>query len=164
MRKYLVFAITALTLVVLSGCGGKQTPEPVTYTIEMSEYAFNPSTIEVQVGQQVTFEMVNKGALEHEIMFGREVVTMNGHPSGYQQDMFATAGVEPEVTMMEGMQEGGHEAGHSGFMLTLAKTGDTASMTFRATKEMVGEWEMGCFSLDGVHYTSGMKGLFVVKP
>jgi hypothetical protein len=26
------------------------------------------------------------------------------------------------------------------------------------TEEMIGEWEMGCFSLDGVHYTSGMVG------
>jgi hypothetical protein len=91
-------------------------------------------------------------------------MTMDGHPSGYQQELFEVAGVEPEVTMMEGMQEGGHEAGHTGFMVTLAKTGDTALMTFPVTKEMVGEWEMGCFELDGVHYTSGMKGKFIVTP
>jgi hypothetical protein len=29
---------------------------------------------------------------------------------------------------------------------------------------MVGEWEIGCFSLDGVHYTSGMKGTIIVNP
>jgi plastocyanin len=164
MRKYLVLAITVLALVFLSGCGSQETLEPVTYMLEMTEYAFTPATIEVQVGQQVTLELVNKGALEHEIMIGREVMMMNGHPSGYQQDMFAVAGVEPKVTMMEGMQEGEHPEGHSGFMVTLPKPGDTATMTFQVTQEMVGEWEIGCFSLDGVHYTSGMKGLFVVKP
>jgi uncharacterized cupredoxin-like copper-binding protein len=29
---------------------------------------------------------------------------------------------------------------------------------------MVGEWEIGCFSQDGVHYDAGMKGTFVVSP
>jgi uncharacterized cupredoxin-like copper-binding protein len=29
---------------------------------------------------------------------------------------------------------------------------------------MVGEWEMGCFEQDGVHYDAGMKGTLVVNP
>jgi hypothetical protein len=27
---------------------------------------------------------------------------------------------------------------------------------------MLGEWEMGCFELDGVHYDQGMVGTFIV--
>jgi plastocyanin len=164
MRQRLLFILIVFIAVLLSGCGGQQTLEPVTYTIEMTEYAFNPDSIEVQVGQEVTLELINLGALEHEIMFGRDVMEMGGKPSGYMLDMFEHAGVEPVVTMMEGMAEGGHEEEHSGFMVVLEKTGDTATLTFPVTKEMVGEWEMGCFELDGVHYTSGMKGVFTVTP
>jgi plastocyanin len=134
----------------------------------MTEYAFTPSTIEAKVGQQVTLNLVNKGSLEHEIMFGRDVMMMNDHPSGYQHDMFEEAGVEPTVMMMEnmeGMEESEHEEeAHSGFMVFLAKTGDEATLTFTVSEDMVGEWEMGCFELEGVHYTSGMVGKFIVQP
>ncbi len=61
----------------------KQTSEPVTYTIEMSKYAFTPNTIEAKVGQQVTLELVNNGTLEHEIMFGRDTMMMEDRPNGY---------------------------------------------------------------------------------
>ena len=61
----------------------KQTSEPVTYTIEMSKYAFSPNTIEAKVGQQVTLELVNNGTLEHEIMFGRYTMMMEDRPNGY---------------------------------------------------------------------------------
>lgn len=164
MRKYSYYLIVVCVAILLTACGQK-TPEPVTYTIEMTEYAFTPSTIEAQVGQQVTLNLVNKGSLEHEIMFGREVMMMDGHPNGYQHDMFEEAGVEPEVMMMEGMEEGGHEEeGHTGFMVLLPKAGDQATMTFTVTKDMAGEWEIGCFELEGVHYQSGMVGKFIVNP
>lgn len=153
-----------LAMLVLSAACAQSTPEPVTYTIEMSEYAFNPDTIEAKVGQQVTLNLVNKGALEHEIMFGRNVMMMDNHPSGYQEDMFEMAGVEPDVMMMEEMESmgEGEEEGHSGFMVHLPETGSEATITFTATDDMVGEWEMGCFELDGVHYNSGMVGKFTV--
>lgn len=159
--KYILILVAA---VVLAACA-RSTPEPVTYTIEMTEYAFNPATIEVQAGQQVTLNVVNRGTLEHEIMFGRDVMMMDNHPNGYQTDMFEEAGVEPEVMMMEGMEEGGHEEeGHTGFMVLLPEPGAEATITFTATPEMVGEWEMGCFELEGVHYNSGMVGKFIVNP
>lgn len=173
MKKIVYSLIVVFIAAFLSACA-KKTPEPVTYTIDMTEYAFEPDTIEAQVGQQVTFNLVNKGALEHEIMFGRDVMMMNNRPSGYQHDMFQEAGIEPDVMMMEnpdsmegmeGMGESEHdEEGHTGFMVLLPKTGDQASMTFTVTKDMVGEWEMGCFELEGVHYNSGMVGKFVVSP
>jgi uncharacterized cupredoxin-like copper-binding protein len=153
--------------ILLVACA-KQTPEPVTYTIEMSEYAFSPNTIEAKVGQQVTLELVNKGTLEHEIMFGHDVMMMNSRPNGYQSDMFEMANVEPQVMRMrEGMSEMGeseHGADHTGFMVVLPKANDSATLTFTVTKDMQGEWEIGCFSQEGVHYDAGMKGKFVVNP
>ena len=139
------------------------------FTIEMSEYAFTPDTIEVKVGQQVTLNLVNKGTLEHEIMFGRNVMMMDGHPNGYMEDMFDAAHIEPMVMTKGEQAEGGHEVsghaeeGHTGFMVLLPATGDEASLSFTVTKDMAGEWEMGCFELEGVHYTAGMVGKFIVS-
>lgn len=159
----------SLTVVLIStllvACA-QQAPEPVNYTIELSEYAFSPDTIEAKVGQQVTINLVNKGLLEHEIMFGREVEVTNNRPDGYHTDMFEMAGIEPEVMQdeMADMGESMHGAEHTGFMVILPKSESQATMTFTVTKDMEGEWEIGCFSQEGVHYDAGMKGKFVVKP
>lgn len=154
-----------LAIFVLTACS-QAAPEPVSFDIHMSEYAFEPADIEVQVGQQVTLNLINDGVLEHEIMFGREVMMMENRPSGYQQDMFEVAGIEPEVMQpeaaMESMEEEDHAEEHSGFMVILPHTGDTATLTFTANEAMEGEWEMGCFEQDGVHYTAGMVGSFTV--
>ena len=151
--------------VSLAACAG-QAPEPVTYTVELSEYAFTPQTIEAQVGQEVTITWVNAGTLEHEVMFGREVKLMDNRPDGFHTDMFQMAGVEPKV-MQEQMAEmsgSTHGPSHTGFMIVLPKTGNQATMTFKVTDDMEGEWEIGCFSQEGVHYDAGMIGKFVVKP
>jgi uncharacterized cupredoxin-like copper-binding protein len=131
----------------------------------MTEFAFTPNTIEAKVGQEVTLNLVNKGALEHEIMFGHNVMMMNGLPNGYQEDMFASAGIEPEVMMAGGgMNDMAMAEDHAGFMVLLPKNGDQATMTFTVTKDMVGEWEIGCFEQDGVHYNAGMVGKLIVTP
>ena len=156
-----------LTASILLAACAKQAPEPVTYAINMSEFAFSPNTIEAKVGQQITLELENTGTLEHEIMFGQEVMMMNNRPGGYQSDMFEMANLEPQVMMQEGMSgmgESGFGTDHRGFMIVLPKTSGKATMTFTVTKDMQGEWEFGCFSQDGVHYDAGMKGKFVVKP
>jgi plastocyanin len=166
--KRLGLVLLLLTASILVAACAQQTPEPVTYTIQMSEYAFTPDTIEAKVGQQVTLELVNNGTLEHELMFGRDVMMMDNRPNGYRSDMFLMANVEPQVIMMDegmsGMGESVHGAGHTGFMLVLPKTRDKATLTFTVTENMQGEWEYGCFSQEGVHYDAGMKGKFVVKP
>lgn len=171
MRKVWMIAFI-LAVAALAGCArATPAPEPVTYTIEMSEYAFSPDVIEVQVGQPVTIELLNVGALEHELMFGRTVMKMNNRPNGFEQDLFETAGVEPQVQEMiaasaEGemdhMEEDTHIENHEGFMVLLPKSGDRATITFTPTNDMVGEWELGCFEQEGVHYDAGMKGKLVV--
>ena len=73
-------------------------------TINMEEYAFTPADLEFQVGQEVTLHLTNSGALEHEIMFGRDVMMMGGMPNGFNVDMFETAGVEPVVSVEMSME------------------------------------------------------------
>jgi hypothetical protein len=60
----------------------------------------------------------------------------------------------------EHMEEGEHA--HSGFMVLVPAAKDTYTMSFTVTEDMLGEWEIGCFLLDGVHYISGMVGTLTV--
>jgi plastocyanin len=156
---------------LLAACAGGQPesspkPEPVKYTVEMTEYTFQPNEIQAKVGQEVTIELANSGVLEHELMIGRDVKMANNRPDGYEQDMFASADVEPMVIGGQGdsMDMSGHGSEHTGFMVIVPNGSEKATVTFTATEDMVGEWEIGCFSQDGVHYDAGMKGKFVVSP
>lgn len=145
-------------------CSGVKS-EPVTYTIDMTEYAFTPNTLDLKVGQEVILELTNSGQIAHEIMIGQSVKIENQHPSGYLKDLFEVGKVKPEIlSATEGAgetHENEHE--HGGFMIVLPKTGDKVVLRFKVTPAMIGEWEMGCFEQDGVHYTSGMKGVVRVS-
>ena len=70
--------------------------------------------------------------------------------------------MDEEGEQMEGMEGDEHmeegEHAHSGFMVTVPAAKDTYTMSFTVTEDMLGEWEIGCFLLDGVHYDSGMVG------
>jgi plastocyanin len=175
MRKIGWITFLVAIPLILAACSSQAPPEPLEMTINMAEYAFTPADLEFQVGQVVTLHLTNSGALEHEIMFGRDVMMMDGMPNGFNVDMFETAGMEPDVSVemsMETEAEGDEhtegdehmeEDGHSGFMVKVPVTHDVYTMTFTVTEDMVGEWEMGCFLLDGVHYNSGMVGTLNVE-
>jgi uncharacterized cupredoxin-like copper-binding protein len=77
---------------ILVACG----TEKVEYTIELTEFAFSPDTLEVQVGQEVTLNLVNKGALQHEFMVGRNVMMMEGMANGFEMDFLEMA--SPTIT------------------------------------------------------------------
>ena len=183
---------------ILAACGAQAPPEPQEISIDMTEYSFTPADLEFKVGQDVTLHLTNSGALEHEIMFGRDVMMTDGRPNGFMVDMFESAGVEPAVTVeksdgseheenenaerdehMEGdehMEDEEHSEGdehtedehmeddhaHAGFMVMVPAAKDTYTMSFTVTEDMLGDWEIGCFLLDGVHYTSGMEGTLKV--
>ncbi len=158
MKKVFMPVVMGVVALILVACGGG-TPEPVSYGINMTEYAFAPEKLNLKVGQEVTLNMINSGQLQHEIMFGREVMEKDNRPAGYVVDMFEVGGVEPEVQQVGEPEH--EEEMHEGFMVALPIDG-TATMKFTVTKEMVGEWEMGCFEQDGVHYDAGMKGSVTV--
>ena len=179
---------------ILAACSSQAPPEPLEMTINMTEYAFEPADLEFKVGQEVTLHLTNSGALEHEIIFGREVMMTDGMPNGYIVDMFESADVEPVVSVEESgktaqedeehtegdehsedeehtegdehTEEDEHmedEHAHSGFMVQVPVTHDIYTMSFTVTEDMIGEWEIGCFLLDGVHYNSGMVGTLTVE-
>ncbi len=167
--KRIILTMVLAGLALFAAACSSQPDEPISYRIDMSEYAFSPAEIEVQVGQQVTLELVNNGTLVHELMIGREVMLMDGRPAGYMEDLFESAGVEPSVAFASAKgEQHSHDtqehSGHSGFMVALEQGGEQATVTFTVTKDMAGEWELGCFEQEGVHYTAGMTGKLVVAP
>ncbi|MCB2160493.1 cupredoxin domain-containing protein [bacterium] len=178
-NRWYVLVIIMVAGLTLAACSSSDSPEPLELTIEMSEFAFNPEHLEFQVGQEVTLHLKNVGALSHEIMFGREVAMKDGQPFQYRTDMFEAAHVEPVVMMGEGPQTEGEatmpmddqgneelsgEEEHGGFMVHMQPGQDESTMTFTVTEDMVGEWEIGCFDQNGVHYNAGMFGSLTVIP
>ena len=203
MRRMYPVLLVALFALLIGACGSA-TPEPVAITIEMSEYDFTPSDLEVRVGQEVTITLVNVGTLDHEFMIGRNVnYNADLQPTGYVVDFFAAGGVLPEVSgggmLMD--HSDGHDDDEMGDMdhnddgemdhdeedmdddmdhdeedmadmtepmdvnMVMQPVGsDPTVISFTVTEAMLGEWEIGCFELDGVHYTSGMVGTLTVNP
>lgn len=147
------------------GAGCASGPEQVEYTIEMTDFAFTPNTLELKVGQEVTLHLKNVGALKHELMVGREVTLDNGVAAGFVEDMFA--GIEPSV-MIGGEHTDEHSASHDHaggqFMVTVPENSGEATLTFVVTEAMVGEWDMGCFLDGGSHFQQGMTGKVIVTP
>ena len=160
MKKLLILLILGLAAFLTVACGGSGTPEEVSFNINMTEYTFTPERLTFKVGQVVTLNLTNSGQLQHEVMFGRDVMTMDNRPAGYEVDMFEAGGVEPEVHQ-EGEPEHDEEMTHEGFMVALPVDG-TGTLKFTVTEGMLGDWEMGCFEQEGVHYDAGMKGSVTV--
>ena len=160
MKKLFVPIVLGVVALVLVACGGG-TPESVSYDINMTEYAYSPENLNLKVGQEVTLNLINYGQLQHEIMFGREEMKMDNRPAGYRVDMFEASGVEPEVHQGGEPEPEQDEEMHEGFIVVLPIDG-TGTIKFTVTEDMVGEWEMGCFEQDGVHYDAGMIGSVTV--
>lgn len=158
MKKVYVVGLLLVVGIILAACGGG-TPEAVSYDVDMNEYSFIPAKLDFKVGQEVTLNLTNSGQLQHELMIGRDVVQMDNRPAGYQVDMFEAGGVEPQVTHVGEPEEEGEM--HSGFMVPVPMDG-SATIKFTVTEGMLGDWEMGCFEQDGVHYDAGMKGTVTV--
>lgn len=169
MKRVFLLLIFCFGAAMLAACSSS--PPPAEFTVEMTEFAYSPDTIEVQVGQEVTIHLVNKGALNHEFMVGHDAMMMEGMPSGFEHNMFE--GHEPEVMGANGemMSSDEHDSGMEdmegmdhGFMVMVNRDDVEKTLKFTVTEDMVGEWQIGCFSDGGSHYEQGMTGTFIVNP
>ena len=75
MKKGYVAGIITAFVFLLTACGG-EAAEAVSFDINMTEYTFSPERLNLKVGQEVTLNLSNAGQLQHEIMFGREMMKM----------------------------------------------------------------------------------------
>lgn len=139
---------------------------PLSITLSMEEYRFDPAQIQVKAGQEVRLTLVNKGKEPHELMIGRNVVTHEGRPAGFAQDFFEGIPVKAErggkpIDVKELMEE--EEEAH-GFMVALEPGEEPVTLIFTVPRDKVGEWEMGCFENEGTHWQLGMQGKWIVQP
>lgn len=180
MRKEALF-IGGLMALALVACGSSDTVgDGETVTVTMTDFEFSPSEIHLAVGTTVTIELVNDGAVDHELMAGREVHMEDGVPHGFESDFFETVdglmvtppdAQEMEMDEMEGMSSDttmddmGDEETHMDDMqvMVVREPTETATITFTVTEASVGEWTMGCFEGDGAHWEAGMEGKIIVE-
>lgn len=110
-------------------------------------------------GKTVGIYIVNKGVLEHEIMFGREMEMEEGKAHGYHHSLFEDipvdvfvypSGKKIEVETEGTLEEIELEAGAPGVWLRV-----------KFPAEAKGVWEIGCF-VPG-HYEAGMKAQFIIE-
>lgn len=161
MKRLGLFSILILTILLLAACGKADSGPQIAQTIELGEFAITPQELTLKVGDQVTLKIVNKGAIDHELMIGRDIHKDGASAAGFETDFFHSAGVTPKVVGGAEMKEQEHS--HSGFMVVVP-AGKEATVRFTVNDKMVGEWMTACFLGSGAHYTAGMQGkLIVVK-
>lgn len=123
---------------LLSACAGGSAPTKVTVT--MTEFGFEPNTINLSAGSPVELTLVNEGAVEHDFVI--EVIP---------------------VTNVSSSNSGDHHMAtdeHSEFDLhTSTAAGETSTLTFTPTES--GTYQIICSVLG--HKDAGMTGELIVK-
>ena len=118
MNKFILGSISVLGLLA-AGCApdGPDGPGSASRSngdgeivINMDEFDFGTDSVEVRVGETVTFVLVNAGKVEHEFMIGQNLVeTAAGAPNGFEHDFFETITPSidpPEAGMTMGAMDG----------------------------------------------------------
>ena len=136
MNPRRVFALTVIVLiVVLSGCGGGAATE---IDATMTDFAFDPATWEIAAGQDITINLQNDGAVEHEWVLLRPGVTIDSEadlPETEEELLADFVYWEDEV-----------------------EPGDSKTLTFAAPP--AGEYQIIC-AIES-HFDAGMKGSLTV--
>jgi uncharacterized cupredoxin-like copper-binding protein len=137
MKKIFTVMMAVLTLgLLLSACGGASGAS-TTLRVDMNEFMFEPKTMTVPAGQQITLNLKNSGAIEHDFIILKKGVVIPGKFDHEKQmgDVYLHA------------------------MLDAGKAG---TFTFTAPTE-AGEYQVIC-GIPG-HFQAGMIGtLTVVAP
>lgn len=148
-RLYLLLIVGSALL--LASCGGGA-QEVVEIDVTMTEFQFDPDTISFPAGAEVHLNLTNEGAIEHEILIGRDA------GDGYGTDLFDHDPSQVEASGDEGFHVGSaEEIDEEGYHVEL-EPGASGTLIFTVPESKAGEWEMGCFIDEGAHYNAGMVG------
>lgn len=138
MKKIAIVMVTILAfgllLTACAGAGSAGSPS-TTLKIEMSEFMFEPKALTIPAGQQITLELKNSGAIQHDFTILKKGVVL---PGKFDQDK-QMADVYFHATL---------------------DSGKIGTFTFMAPSEP-GEYQIIC-GLPG-HYQSGMTATLTVK-
>jgi uncharacterized cupredoxin-like copper-binding protein len=175
-----VFARTTLLaggalLLIACGGGGDQAAEtdepremtsasPDTIEVTMEDYAYQPSSITVPTGQEVTLQFTNAGSVEHYFVVGD---TIAGDKDGFRQNLFSGVSIEKHKQTEEHEEEEAEheeEDGHHENEFELPP-GGSGSMTFTLPESKAGTYTFACFETTGgqKHYEMGMEGTLTVS-
>jgi len=116
-------------------------PSAADLTVEIAQldsFAFEPSDVEVQMGETVTFVIMNEGEAPHEFVLGDEMV-QQGHESEMQEMGGELMPDEPNALTVQ--------------------PGETESLTWTFTE--AGTLQFGCHIPE--HFASGMVGTIDVS-
>ena len=134
MKKLMFVCLLIAFSMVAAACGGGSAA--VTLDVEMKEFVFEPDTLSVPAGAEVTLNLTNSGALDHNFIVMKQ-------------------GVEVSEVWSEA------EAGNIFFKQTQTTAGSSATATFTAPSE-AGEYQILC-SVPG-HLEQGMVATLTVTP
>lgn len=139
MGNNLALLAAALLAIVLTACGGDSEPagDARRITIDMTDNAYAPDTVEVAAGERVTFAFTNDGDAVHEAYIGTAE-----DQEAHADDMAGDG------------DNGSHDMGgiDDGAALEV-EPGDTGELTH--TFEESGELVIGCHQPG--HYEAGMR-------
>lgn len=127
-RKFVIFTTLAF---LLAACGGSGPKAEI--TAEMTDLMFTPANFEVPAGAEVTLNLSNNGAVEHNFIILKKGVVVTA----------AAADIKPEDMIID------------------AKLAAGESGTFTFKIDEAGEYEVVC-NIPG-HLEAGMVGTLVVK-
>lgn len=122
------------------------------------EHGMKGGPFRVPAGKTVGIHIVNKGQIEHEIMFGRKTTGHEGEDHGYGVSLFenvpADVFIYPSGKKVEVETEGALEE-------IELEPGADVWLRVKFPENLKGTWEIGCF-VPG-HYEAGMKALFIIE-
>jgi uncharacterized cupredoxin-like copper-binding protein len=140
MRRPFLKSLCLLTVAALAACGTSPGPtaspeaDREIFVMMRDDFSYDPAEIEVTTGENISFQVSNKGALRHEFLIG----TPKQHADHAKQ-------------MAEGNEHGAHESALKGVTV---ESGKEATFTFIIPKK--GDLLFGCHEVG--HYEQGMKG------
>jgi len=138
--KKLTIGVILNVVLLLAACSPSATSSSAgEITVEASEFKFEPSTIEVKVGQKVKLKLRNVGTVEHDFSV-----------------------MEISTSGLSAQSAGGHDMGHmtkNPQLHVAAKNGKTSTLEFTLTQ--AGTYEVFC-AVAG-HKEGGMVARLVVK-
>jgi uncharacterized cupredoxin-like copper-binding protein len=133
-KTFQMISLFMIVMVVLVGCGGGSV-QPVEVAVKLTDFAFDPVSIQAGVGAEITINLDNQGALEHNFIVMNQGVNLTDWADTEQSNVF--------------------------FEQLSLPTGQTSTATFTAPTEP-GTYQFLC-SVPG-HLTQGMQGTLTVTP
>src|SRR4051794_25144824 len=77
MKK--VFAVIGIVLaLLLTACAGGASGPSTPLKVEMSEFMFEPASLSIPAGKQITLELKNSGAIQHDFIILKKGVVLPG--------------------------------------------------------------------------------------